>query len=77
MAAEQYIIVLQNHEWKISFKDKLYGPYDTERDAIEAAIDAAYSMGEIGIDAQVIVQDADLTRRVEWDYGQNFNTFGR
>ncbi len=75
--AEQYIIVRQNHEWKISFKDKLYGPYDSERDAIEAALDAAYSMGEIGIEAQVIVQDANLQSRVEWDYGQDFSIVGR
>jgi hypothetical protein len=75
--AEQYIVLLQNNEWKISFNDKLYGPFDTEHDAVEAAIDAAYAMGEIGIDAQVIVQDANLKHRTEWDYGQNFNTFGR
>jgi hypothetical protein len=77
MAAEQYIILLHNDEWKISFKDKLYGPFDSERDAVEAAIDAAYAMGEIGIDAQVIVQDPELKLRTEWEYGQNFNTFGR
>ena len=56
MAAEQYIILLHNNEWKISFKEKYYGPYDTGRAAIEADIDAAYAMGEIGIDAQVKVQ---------------------
>jgi hypothetical protein len=59
MAAEQYIILLHNNEWKISFNDKLYGPYASQQDAIEAAIDAAYAMGEIGIDAQVLVQDTD------------------
>jgi hypothetical protein len=77
MATELYIILLHNNEWKISFKDQYYGPYDTQGEAIEAAIDAAYAMGEIGIDAQVLVQDSDLKLRTEWDYGQNFNTFGR
>ena len=77
MATEQYIVLIHNNEWKISFNDKLYGPFDTERDAVEAAIDAAYAMGEIGIDAQVVVQDADLKLRTEWEYDQNFNTFGR
>jgi hypothetical protein len=77
MAAEQYFIVQDNNEWKISFKDEHYGPYDTQQEAIEAAIDAAYAMGEIGIDAQVLVQDADQKLRTEWSYGQNFNTFGR
>ena len=39
MAAEQYLIILHNDEWKISFKDKHYGPYKSQPDAIEAAID--------------------------------------
>jgi hypothetical protein len=77
MAAEQYFILRDNNEWKISFKDKHYGPYATEQDAIEAAIDAAYAMGEIGIDAQVLVQGTDQKVRTEWSYGQHFNTFGR
>lgn len=77
MAAEQYIILLNNNEWKIRFKDKHYGPYDSQESAVEAAIDAAYAMAEIGIDAQVSVQDADLKLRAEWTYRQNFNTFGR
>jgi hypothetical protein len=72
MAAEQYFIVLHNNEWKISFKEKHYGPYATQSEAIEAAIDAAYAMGEIGIDAQVLVQDADHKVRTEWTYGQDF-----
>ena len=77
MAVEQYFILQDNYEWKISFKDKHYGPYDTQQDAIEAAIDAAFAMGEIGIDAQVLVQDTDQELRTEWSYGQNFSSFGR
>ena len=34
MATELYIILLHNNEWKISFKDQYYGPYDTERAAM-------------------------------------------
>ena len=75
MATEQYFIVLHNNEWKISFKEKHYGPYATQAEAIEAAVDAAYAMGEIGIDAQVLVQEADQNLRTEWTYGQSFNTF--
>lgn len=75
MAAEQYFIVLHNNEWKISFKEKHYGPYATQAEAIDAAIDAAYAMGEIGIDAEVLVEDADHKLRTEWTYGQSFNTF--
>ena len=77
MAAEQYFIVLHNNEWKISFREKLYGPYATQGEAIEAAIDAAYAMGEIGIDAQVLVQGTDHKLKTEWTYGQDFNTLRR
>ena len=72
MAAEQYFIVLDNNEWKISFKDKHYGPYDTQQAAVEAAINAAFAMDEIGIEAQVLVQDADKKLRTAWSSGQNF-----
>ena len=75
MAAEQYFIVLHNNEWKISFKEKLYGPYVTQQDAIEAALDAAFAMGEIGIDAQVLVEEADHKLRTEWASGQSLNVF--
>ena len=54
MAAEQYFVVLDNSEWKIGFKDKHYGPYNSEGEAVEAA----YAMGNIGIDAQVLIQGA-------------------
>jgi hypothetical protein len=74
MAAEQYFIVLHNNEWKISFKEKLYGPFATQGEAIEAALEAAYAMGDIGIDAQVLVEEADHKLRTEWAYGQSLNT---
>jgi hypothetical protein len=75
MSPEQYTILLQNSEWKISFKDKQYGPYANQGEAIEAAVDAAYAMGEIGIDVEVQVQDADRKLRTEWSYAKNFYTF--
>ena len=77
MAAEQYFILLHNSEWKISFNGKLYGPYTTQGEAIEAAIDAAYAMGEIGIDAQVLVQDADQEMRTKWSYNRDFSISAR
>jgi hypothetical protein len=77
MAAEQYLIVLDNGEWKITFNGKHYGPYESQDAALEAAIDAAYAMGEIGIDAQVAIQDLDLKVRTAWSYGQDFNTLAR
>ena len=77
MAAEQYIILLHNNEWKISFKDKLYGPFDTQQEAIDAAIECAYAMGDIGIDAQVMIQAADEELKTAWSYSLDFYTSGR
>ena len=75
MVPEQYFIIYENNEWKISFKDKHYGPYPDQQEAIEAAVDAAHAMGAIGIDAQVLTQDADNNLKTEWSYGQNFNLY--
>jgi hypothetical protein len=77
MALEQYFVVHHNNEWKIIFKDKHYGPYASQQESIKVAIDCAYAMGEIGIAAQVLVQDADQKLKTEWAYGQDFYTRGR
>ncbi len=77
MAAEQYFIVNDNNEWKFSFNDKQYGPYDTQQDAVEAAIDEAYAIGEIEIDTEVLVQDAEQKLRPAWTFGQDFYSSGR
>lgn len=75
MASERYFVILENNEWKISFRDEHYGPYPNQQEAIEAAVDAAHAMGEIGIDTQVLTQDADNNFKTEWAYGQSFNLF--
>ena len=72
MAAEQYFILRDNNEWKISFNGKHYGPYEMQQEAIEAAIEATYAMGDIGIDAEVLVQDPNQQLRSAWSYTQNF-----
>ncbi|HUQ38247.1 MAG TPA: DUF2188 domain-containing protein [Aestuariivirga sp.] len=77
MPAEQYLIVRDNGEWKITFNGKQYGPYESQDAAVEAAVDAAYAMGEIGIDAQVAIQDPDLNVRTAWTYGEDFSTLAR
>ena len=71
--SEQYFIIFDNNEWKISFKDKLYGPYPDQEEAIESAVDAAYAMGAIGIDAQVLVWEAEDKLRTEWAFEQDFS----
>ena len=71
MARAQYVVVLDDNQWKISFNGKLYGPYKTQRDAIRAAVDAAHKAGGQGTDAQVLVQGTDNKFRTEWTYGND------
>jgi len=48
-----------------------FGPYETQRTAIRAAVDAAHECGKQGIDAQVLVQGTDSKFRTEWTYGHD------
>jgi hypothetical protein len=77
MAAEQYLILRDDGGWKITFNGRHYGPYESQEAAVEAAVDAAYAMGEIGIDAQVAVEDLDRQVRTAWSYGEDFSTSAR
>lgn len=72
MAREQYFIILENNEWKISFNGEHYGPYPNQLEAVEAAIDAAHAMGEIGINAQVLVQEGADKFKSKWAYEEDY-----
>ena len=68
MAHAQYIVVRDHGQWKISLNGAHYGPYATQRDAIRAAVDAAYEAGRKGLYGQVLLRD-QLTS--EWTYGKD------
>jgi hypothetical protein len=53
MSRAQYFVVSHEGQWKIKFQGQHYGPYNTQRDAIRAAVDAAHKAKG---DAQVLVQ---------------------
>jgi hypothetical protein len=71
MARAHYYVVHHEGEWKISYNDKHYGPYATQKAAIKAAVDAAHKFGERGHDAQVLVQGENNQFRTEWTYGDD------
>jgi hypothetical protein len=71
MARAQYIVVLHNNEWKVSFEGKHYGPYATQAAAIRTAVDSAHKAGKAGQDAQVLIQGKDNKFRTEWTYGND------
>src|SRR5215204_322024 len=68
MERVRYFVVLHDKQWKISFADKHYGPYRTQRDAIRVAVDAAHKAEG---DAQVLVQGQNNQFRTEWTYGND------
>jgi UDP-N-acetylmuramyl tripeptide synthase len=71
MARAQYVVVLHDGQWKISFDGKHYGPYATQAGAIATAVDAAHKAGTEGHDAQVLVQGQNNQFRTEWTYGHD------
>lgn len=68
MSRAQYVVVLHQGEWKISYNGKHYGPYSTQKMAIRAAVDAAHKAKG---DAQVLVQGENNQFRTEWTYGRD------
>jgi hypothetical protein len=46
-------------------------PYEAQRNAIDAGIEAAHESGKRGIDAQVLVQGTGNKFRSEWTYGHD------
>jgi hypothetical protein len=68
MSRAQYYVVLHEGQWKISFNGKHYGPYNSQKDAIRASVDAAHKTAG---DAQVLVHGSDNRFRIEWTYGHD------
>lgn len=71
MARLQYFVVYHGNEWKITFDGKQYGPYDSQKAAIQVAVNTAHKVGKEGHDAQVLVQGQDSRFRTEWTYGHD------
>jgi hypothetical protein len=57
MTPAQYFIVQSGGEWKIRFRDEMFGPYRTRDEALLFAIDAAKEIGQRECTAQVLVED--------------------
>jgi len=72
MARAVYYVVLQAGQWKVKVGDKHYGPYQTQRNAIRAAVEAANKVGQTDPEgAQVVVQGENNQFRIEWTYGND------
>ncbi len=68
MTHTPYVVFRDQGQWKIKSNGMRYGPYATQRDAIRAAVDAAYGAGLKGLSGQVLLQDQFS---VEWTFGKD------
>jgi len=66
-----YLVVPHRDEWFIKFHGQVYGPYNTEREAMRFAIDAAYKLGERGEESRVLSMDENGEIRATWTHGQH------
>jgi len=69
--AVQYFVVLHEGQWKVKVGDRHTGAYDSQRQAIKAAVEAAQKGGSATNTTQVIVQGEDHKFRAEWTYGKD------
>ena len=73
MLRPQFIVVLQDGEWKVRHDGRHFGPFATEHAAIAAAIDAAQSEGGHGFEPRVLVEGPTTKKLyVEWTYGDSY-----
>ena len=68
MAHNPFVVFRDHGQWNIKSNNVHYGPYTTQRDAIRAAVDAAYEAGRKGLNGQVLLQDQSS---IEWTYGND------
>jgi hypothetical protein len=71
MHRDRYFVVLHEGEWKIKHGDDHSHPYATQREAIDAAIEAALHAKDSGKLSQVLVQGENMSFRTEWTYGKD------
>ncbi|MBC7522740.1 MAG: DUF2188 domain-containing protein [Sandarakinorhabdus sp.] len=69
MAREQYVVIRENAEWRISFSGNLYGRYAEKAEAVRIAIETAAKAGAAGLEAEVLVEGDDGMCRTAWTHG--------
>jgi hypothetical protein len=67
----RYLVVRQDDVWFIKFDGEEYGPYNSEREAMLFAVDAAHKLGEQGEETEVFRLDESGEPQPAWIYGQD------
>jgi hypothetical protein len=65
----RYLVVRQENAWLIKFEGEEFGPYQSEREAMLFAIDAAHKLGEQGEETQVLQLDENGGIAPVWTHG--------
>jgi hypothetical protein len=71
MTQARYFVVNRDGAWKIKYRKELFGPYQTESEALLFAIDAAYNMGARLGGSQVLVEGSRYRFQPKWTYGES------
>ncbi len=64
-----YFVLRRQDRWFIAFGDEEFGPYQSEREVLLFAIDAAHGLGEKGEETQVLALDERGSAQPVWTYG--------
>ena len=65
----EYLVTRERAAWVIAFDGERFGPYNSEREALLFAIDAAHTIGEKGELARVLLRDEAGEVTVVWTHG--------
>ena len=71
MPQSRYFILQHDDNWVIEFHGEEFGPYQSKREALLFAVDAAQKLGEQGQNSEVCLMGEDGHFRPEWMYGRD------
>ena len=64
----QYLVLRREDAWFIKFQGEEFGPYQSEREVMLFAIDAAHKLGSQGKDTEVLQVGETGETRLMWTY---------
>jgi hypothetical protein len=67
----RYFVINADGEWRIRYRDEMFGPYKTQSEALLFAIDAAHGVGKRMGGSEVLIEGEKDHFHVEWTYGHS------
>jgi hypothetical protein len=69
--SRDYLLTRERDAWFIGFGGEQFGPYNSEREAMLFAIEAAHSLGQKGEPTRVLCRDEAGDVAAVWSYGRD------